>query len=403
MSLATGLRLLVYHRTYDGDYRTSGKGKKKLKAAVSRIMIVSLKMRHVRIRGSGDHNADARDEDELRIANVHLHCRTAKRDVLGGGKAAKKWWDILARYLAEFSPTYLCGDFNMALFCVVPELRARGFQINLAAWYCWEQMFAGQKDFEAGTKADSCGIFRIGPCNGVRMCFDASVFGMQSPTLPATCSMVMEIICDEHGKEIEKRRYPVPQFTFGQGYLLGSYHPKEEKRRAQWLEWSFTPVFDAESPAVAGVIHKAKYDRAQFPFEPDSSIGSASWSLPRGPVSKQKLPKYNLFDPQSHYFRSGAHMPLMIYVGGSNETRRSKVATARRATRAAERGWTAARIQAARRALEGGEHGTQTEGHTQPSAVKGTSGKGGGAGRSGKGWRQSNAWYTSWSSGNAWQ
>ena len=96
-------------------------------------MIVSLKMRHVRIRGSGDHNAAARDEDELRIANVHLHCRTAKRDTLGGGNAAKKWWDILARYLAEFSPRYLCGDFNMALFCVVPELRARGFQINLAA------------------------------------------------------------------------------------------------------------------------------------------------------------------------------------------------------------------------------------------------------------------------------
>ena len=96
-------------------------------------------------------------------------------------------------------------------------------------------------------------------------------------------------------------------------------------------------------------------------------------------------------------------MPLMIYVGGSSETRRSKGANARRATRAAERGWPAARIQAARRALEGEEHGAQTEGHTQPSAVKGTSGKGGGAGRSGKGWRQSNAWYTSWSSGNAWQ
>ena len=28
MSLATGLRLLVYHRTYDGDYRTSGGGEK---------------------------------------------------------------------------------------------------------------------------------------------------------------------------------------------------------------------------------------------------------------------------------------------------------------------------------------------------------------------------------------
>jgi hypothetical protein len=264
-------------------------------------------------------------------------------------------------------------------------------------------MNAGQKDYKAGTKADSCGIFSIGPCNGVRMCFDASVFGMQSPTLPPTCSMMMERLCDEHGKEIEKRRYPVPQFTLGQGYLLDSYHPKDATRRAQWLEWSFTPVFDAKSPAVAGVIHKAQYDRAQFPFTPAISIGSASWSLPQGPVSKQKLPKYTLFDPQSHYFRSGAHMPLMIYVGGNSDGRRSKAANARRANRAAERGWTPARIQAASRALKDGEHGTQTEGHTQPSAVKGTSGKGGGAGSSGKGWRQSNAWSSSWSSGNAWQ
>jgi hypothetical protein len=220
--------------------------------------------------------------------------------------------------------------------------------------------------------------------------------------------MMMEKICDKHGRgdergELQKRRFPVPQFTLGQGYSLDSYLPKDATRRSQWLEWSFTPVFDATSPAMADVIHKAQCDRQHFPFNPEISIGSASWSLPQGPVSKQKLPKLPLFDPHSDYFRRGAHMPLMIYVGGNSDTRRSKGANARRANRAAERGWTPARIQAASRALKDGEHGTQTEGHTQPSAVKGTSGKGGGAGSSGKGWRQSNAWSSSWSSGNAWQ
>eukprot|EP00959_Pyramimonas_sp_CCMP1952_P228768 4783376-Pyramimonas_sp.AAC.1 len=48
----------------------------------------------------------------------------------------------------------------MALFLVVPELRARGFQINMAAWYPWQQQH------ERFVRADSCGIFRIGPCEG---------------------------------------------------------------------------------------------------------------------------------------------------------------------------------------------------------------------------------------------
>ena len=81
-------------------------------------------------------------------------------------------------------------------------------------------------------------------------------------------------------------------------------------------------------------------------------------------------------------------MPLMIYVGGNIDVRRSKAAFKRRAVNAAKRGWTQARIKAFREGVEGGGAGS--------------SGKGGGAGSSGKGWRQSNAWNTSCSSGNAW-
>ena len=135
-SLVSGIRVLVFHRTLDGTYRLStGKAKnKKPKNAVSRILIASLKMRHARTRGGGE---DA-SLDEVRIANVHMHFRTAKRDIQAGGAAYKRFWDLLAKYMAEFRPNFLCGDFNMALFSVIPELRARGFQINLAAWYCWK-------------------------------------------------------------------------------------------------------------------------------------------------------------------------------------------------------------------------------------------------------------------------
>ena len=129
---------MLFHRTLDGPYQPKtkkGKKKKEERQAQSRIMITSAKkMRHFRIRGGGEGEHEAEDIDEVVIANVHFNNRTAKKDVKEGAAASKKFWDTLAIYLVEFGARFLCGDFNMALFCVVPELRARGFQIYMAAW-----------------------------------------------------------------------------------------------------------------------------------------------------------------------------------------------------------------------------------------------------------------------------
>ena len=326
------------------------------KQALSRIMIASLKMRHVRLRGRGDDAGEEEVADELRVCNVHLNAQTAKKDVQEGSRAFKRFWDLLARYLAEFHPSFLCIDANMALITVVPELRARGFQINWAAWYCWKDAS------EEYVRADSCGIFRLGPCQGVRICFDATVFGITQPTLPDNCPMVMEVIRDHEGKIIERRRYPVPSFerpehgdVSGQGYPLSSYHPTQAARRQQFVEWTFTPVFDRGSPAVAGVIERARVDRAMFPFGADSSIGLASWSWPEGPVSEQKRCDYLKFDPFRKFFIGGAHMPLMVYVGSSKEGRRSKSARQRRAANADARGWTYARRMGMKKEKEDGK------------------------------------------------
>ena len=128
-SLALGIRLLIFHRIYDGAYKVPGKKAKTLKGAVSRIMIASLKMRNVSFRGRGVDGDDAEDLGEIRIANAHLHFRTAKRELQSGAAAYKRFWDLLAKYIAEFRPSLLCGDFNMALLAVIPELRARSFQV----------------------------------------------------------------------------------------------------------------------------------------------------------------------------------------------------------------------------------------------------------------------------------
>ena len=274
---------------------------------VSRIMIAALKMRNCRIRGDGH------EVGEITIANVHLNFRTAKRDVENGSAAYKRFWDLLAYYSAKFCPDFLCGDFNTALFSVVPELRARGFQINLAAWYCW------QNHSEQFPRVASCGIFRLGPCQGIRMCFDASVFGFASPPLPANCSMMMEILRDEDGKEVERRRYAVPKYgIMGQGLSLWSYaRHLEDNRREQFVKWTMTPAFDALSPEVAGIIECATAGKRMFPYGVDTSIGSKSWTWPEGPISKQKLASYKGFEEN---FRYGAHMPLMIHIGNSYDT-----------------------------------------------------------------------------------
>ena len=68
--IVLGVRLSVFHRTHDGTYRE----KHKEKVAVSRIMVMELKMRNFRIRGSGGVMSDI-----FPVANVHMHCRTAKR------------------------------------------------------------------------------------------------------------------------------------------------------------------------------------------------------------------------------------------------------------------------------------------------------------------------------------
>ena len=72
----------------------------------------------------------------------------------------------------------------------------------------------------------------------------------------------------------------------------------------------------------------------------DTSVGFFSWSLPQDEPSKQKLFKFEQFDPEQRMFQCGAHVPLMIFVGANKEanarrtpesqTLRNKEAGARR-------------------------------------------------------------------------
>jgi len=99
------------------------------------------------------------------------------------------------------------------------------------------------------------------------MCFDASVFGIETPQLPSNCSMVMEILLDNEGKVIEQRQYAVPRLGFwGQGFPLTTYKPTAPERREKLVAWTCTPVFKQRAPAVAEIIQRTSEDKARFPF-----------------------------------------------------------------------------------------------------------------------------------------
>ena len=142
---------------------------------------------------------------------VHLNSVTAKKEVSDGGRSLKRFWDEVSEHIVKFRVRVLTGDFNMALWQVVPELRARGLQANLAAWYPW------QNDLESHVRLDSCAIIIIGPCAGMRRLYDPCVLGVQG--IAATSFMrswanVEEIERDSGGQEVGIAPATVAVFNF---------------------------------------------------------------------------------------------------------------------------------------------------------------------------------------------
>ena len=89
----------------------------------------------------------------------------------------------------------MAGDFNMSLWMVVVELRARGLQANLASWYPY------QVHDEEDVKMDTCAVIVIGGCMGCRMIYDCSVLGIAAPEREHSWRNVDKLERDEHGKE----------------------------------------------------------------------------------------------------------------------------------------------------------------------------------------------------------
>ena len=69
-------------------------------------------------------------------------------------------------------------DANMALWCVVPELRARGLMASMVSFFPFDMY--NPKTGDPERKLDSLGIFVIGPATAIRMAFSPVVMGAQT-------------------------------------------------------------------------------------------------------------------------------------------------------------------------------------------------------------------------------
>ena len=100
------------------------------------------------------------------------------------------------------------------------------------------------------------------------------------------------------------------------------------------------------------------------------SVGASSWEWPAMHISSQKVAWKDKCDPRKSYFKKGAPMPLMVYIGERGRTRRSPEARARRSDNAAARGWDRDRIEAMKRGEASSNRGS---GATSWSGYQGNS------------------------------
>ena len=319
-------------------------------------MVCALKMRHLRLRSQGASGSEVQgttppdaeqppdstvveEGDWLAIMNVHMHYMTAKKEINNPPKSVKHIWDEIASNIVVYGVRVLAGDFNMALFNVIPELRARGFLINLAAWYPWKQ------EFENHARIDSTGIFLIGGVASIRLCYDCQVLDVEAPAVAGRAwRKVTQKAKDENGVDAEEE-YRLQAWeglnpTGASGYPLKSYRPLDKDRPGlirRMVSWTFTSGCDYALPAMAEARKAGQEDRQMF-YEPVlANTGEDSWSWKQLPPCRQKLVDPDKFDPKRLYFRKGAHEPLLVFLGAHSDVRRSKAAAQKRHEKAERR------------------------------------------------------------------
>ena len=79
--------------------------------------------------------------NEHNVMVVHMHTELAN-NVLGPQKLYL-FWELFSEKIKTYEVKVLIGDFHMSLSRAIPQLRNRGAEIELGAWYPWKSLDGG--------------------------------------------------------------------------------------------------------------------------------------------------------------------------------------------------------------------------------------------------------------------
>ena len=227
-------------------------------------------MKYFKLLGSGG------SKETITFLNIHLHDVTSKQETVARGGSArygapayKNCFDKIARYILDYKCRFAMGDLGKVFFAFAPELRARGFSVQLAGWHCHTVQGEGKN------RSDSVGIWVIGPHQGVRLVWDCKELRYPRPVLPTsgTCSRVLLSELDNQTWKWVQREHLVIVYTEpGVGSLLSCFMPKDKSLSSKFIQWTFTPTGRATDPAVENVNEERIRKPVHFPRVKSKSI-----------------------------------------------------------------------------------------------------------------------------------
>ena len=224
----------------------------------------------------------------------------------------------------------LAGDFGMALWMVIPVLRSKVFHANMVAWCPFKE--SGDK---TTVKSDSCGIFVIGPAEGIHYAFGPDQVGLQRPELPQEHSITLKCQKDKDGHPYGERHEPeVPYMRKGPGSSLASYLPdRRTPLRGSPVKQLF--VLNSLSPCTIDTDPIVFSDI----WPGNELMGQHTWNWAVLPRLIHKPLECKIFDPTDNMVKKGAHVPLWVVLKTNKTGHRSDKAIVRRQDSAKGRGW----------------------------------------------------------------
>ena len=225
----------------------------------------------------------------------HMHHHTAKK-AKGFADGFDRFWNTVEGTLQRHAVDFITGDFNMSLWQVCPQLRINHPPTTMLAWYGWKTVAGGSYQSVQQADGEDC---------------DEDVVGATAPVVPGKARPV--------GLTPMHRSDSCGIFSLRKPAMVTRAMPDDafENPDAELEEWMQGQGYPIES-FLGGAA------AVRLSLETPSGVAGM---LP----SKEKLTMRAKFDPDGLFFRSGAHHPLLVYVGCLS--RRSPAALLRREKR----------------------------------------------------------------------